>query len=142
MKIAIGGDHAGFIYKEQLKEHLISLNYEVFDFGPFNPESVDYPDFVHPVAESVKKKRSDFGVLICGSGQGVSITANKHNGVRAALAWNAEVTELSRQHNDANIICLPARFVSYETAQRLVSLFLQTKFAAGRHKRRVKKINC
>ena len=94
------------------------------------------------MAESVKKKFSDFGVLICGSGQGVSITANKHNGIRAALAWNAEVAELSRQHNDANIICLPARFVSYEIAQSLVSLFLQTKFAAGRHKRRVKKINC
>ena len=141
MKIAIGGDHAGFIYKEQLKKHFISLNYEVSDFGPYNPESVDYPDFVHPVAESVKKKCNDFGVLICGSGQGVSITANKHNGIRAALAWNAEVTELSRKHNDANIICLPARFVSYDIAQRLVSLFLQTKFLAGRHKRRVKKIN-
>ena len=142
MKIAIGGDHAGFIYKEQLKKYLASLSHEVADFGPLTPNSVDYPDIVHPVAESVKKNLADFGILICGSGQGVSITANKHEGIRAALAWNAEVAQLSRQHNDANIICLPARFVSYDIAQSLVLLFLQTKFASGRHKRRIKKINC
>ena len=142
MKIAIGGDHAGFIYKEQLKKYLILLDHEISDFGPFNPDSVDYPDFVHPVAESVKKNLCDFGVLICGSGQGVSITANKHEGIRAALAWNAEVTQLSRQHNDANIICLPARFIAYEIAETLVSLFLNSKFEAGRHQRRVNKINC
>ena len=141
MKIAIGGDHAGFIYKEQLKKYLTSLNHEVTDFGPLTPDSVDYPDFVHPVAESVKKNLADFGVLICGSGQGVSITANKHEGIRAALAWNAEVAQLSRQHNDANIICLPARFIAYEIAENLVSLFLETKFEAGRHQRRVNKIN-
>ncbi len=142
MKIAIGGDHAGFIYKEQLKKYLTSLNHEVTDFGPLTPDSVDYPDFVHPVAESVKKNLADFGVLICGSGQGVSITANKHEGIRAALSWNAEVAQLSRQHNDANIICLPARFIAYDIVENLVSLFLETKFEAGRHQRRVNKINC
>ena len=142
MKIAIGGDHAGFIYKEQLKKYLTSLNHEVTDFGPLTPDSVDYPDFVHPVAESVKKNLADFGVLICGSGQGVSITANKHEGIRAALSWNAEVAQLSRQHNDANIICLPARFIDYDIAENLVSLFLETKFEAGRHQRRVNKISC
>jgi len=142
MKIAIGGDHAGFIYKEQLKKYLTSLNHEVTDFGPLTPDSVDYPDFVHPVAESVKKNLADFGVLICGSGQGVSITANKHEGIRAALSWNAEVAQLSRQHNDANIICLPARFIAYDIAENLVSLFLETKFEAGRHQRRVNKISC
>lgn len=141
MKIAIGADHAGFIYKEQLKKSLASLGHEVADFGPLTPDSVDYPDFVHPVAESIKKNLFDFGILICGSGQGVSITANKHKGIRAALAWNAEVTQLSRQHNDANIICLPARFIAYEIAESLVSLFLETKFEAGRHQRRVNKIN-
>jgi len=142
MKIAIGADHAGFIYKEQLKKYLASLSHEVTDFGPLTPDSVDYPDFVHPVAESVKKNLADFGVLICGSGQGVSITANKHEGIRAALSWNAEVAQLSRQHNDANIICLPARFIAYDIAENLVSLFLETKFEAGRHQRRVNKINC
>jgi len=121
---------------------LTSLNHEVTDFGPLTPDSVDYPDFVHPVAESVKKNLADFGVLICGSGQGVSITANKHEGIRAALSWNAEVAQLSRQHNDANIICLPARFIAYDIAENLVSLFLETKFEAGRHQRRVNKINC
>jgi|TARA_B110000027_G_scaffold100787_1_gene106632 ribose 5-phosphate isomerase B len=142
MKIAIGGDHAGFIYKEQLKKYLTSLNHEVTDFGPLTPDTVDYPDFVHPLAESIKKNLSDFGILICGSGQGVSITANKHEGIRAALAWNAEVAQLSRQHNDANVICLPARFIAYDIAERLVLLFLETEFEAGRHLRRVNKINC
>ena len=142
MKIAIGGDHAGFIYKEQLKKYLISLDHEISDFGPFNSDSVDYPDFVHPVAESIKKNVCDFGVLICGSGQGVSITANKHEGNRAELVWNTEITQLSRQHNDANIICLPARFITYDIAENLVSLFLESKFEAGRHQRRINKINC
>ena len=142
MKIAIGADHAGFIYKKQLKKSLASLGHEVADFGPLTPDSVDYPDFVHPVAESVKKNLFDYGILICGSGQGVSITANKHKGIRAALAWNADVTQLSRQHNDANIICLPARFIAYEIAESLVFLFLETKFEAGRNQRRVNKIHC
>ena len=142
MKIAIGGDHASIEYKPKLVEFLKSKGYKVKDFGPNSDDSVDYPDFAHPVATSVHTSEYDFGVLICGSGQGVSMTANKHDGIRAALCWNAEVAALTRQHNNANVICLPARFISYEVAEKMVETFLSTEFEGGRHQRRVDKITC
>lgn len=142
MKIAIGGDHASIEYKPKLVAYLKSKGHKVKDFGPFSEDSVDYPDFAHPVATSVHTSEYDFGVLICGSGQGVSMTANKHDGIRAALCWNTEVATLTRQHNDANVICLPARFVTYEEAEAMVDAFLTTEFEGGRHQRRVDKIIC
>ena len=142
MNISIGGDHAGFDYKERLKSFLGQLGHQVKDFGPDSNDSVDYPDFVHPVASSVEKRESEIGILICGSGQGVSMTANKHQGVRAALVWQKEIAALARQHNDANIICLPARFIAYELAESLVTHFIETPFEGGRHQRRVDKISC
>lgn len=142
MKIAIGGDHAGFHYKKRLIEHLQNAGHEVDDFGPPTDGSVDYPDHVHPLAEAISSKQNEIGILICGSGNGVAMTANKHQGIRAALCWNSEISKLSRQHNDANIICLPARFVAYEYAEALVDHFLDTPFEGGRHQGRVDKINC
>ncbi len=140
--IAIGGDHAGYDYKEQLKTTLEELGYTVRDFGPDSDASVDYPDHVHPLATHVEKGESPFGVLICGSGQGVAITANKHQGIRAALCWNTDLAALARQHNNANVICLPARFVDVEAARAMVKTFLTTDFEGGRHQRRVSKISC
>ena len=140
MKIAIGSDHAGFEYKEIVKNFLASKNIEVIDFGGPSTESVDYPDFAHPVANSVGSQESNLGILICGSGNGVAITANKHKGIRAALCWTTELAELARQHNDANVLCLPARFVSIEAAQDMVNAFLNTSFEGGRHSNRVSKI--
>lgn len=142
MKIAIGGDHAGFQYKARFVDFLEQLGHEVQDFGPGSDESVDYPDHVHPLASSIAAEDNDFGILICGSGNGVAITANKHENVRAALCWNSELTKLSREHNDANILCLSARFIAYEYAEHLVDVFINTKFEGGRHLRRVDKINC
>lgn len=141
-KIAIGGDHAGYQYKEKLVKWLEEKGYEVQDFGPFSPESADYPDFVHPVASSIEKGENDFGILICGSGQGVCITANKHQAIRAALCWDTDLAELTRQHNNANVICLASRFTGYELAQSIVETFLTTEFEGGRHQRRVDKISC
>ena len=141
MKIAIGGDHAGFYYKQRLIKFLAGENHELVDFGPESDTSVDYPDHVHPLALSIASKENDLGVLICGSGNGVAITANKHKNVRAALCWNMELAALARQHNNANIICIPARFIAYELAETLVATFLNTGFEAGRHQRRVDKIN-
>ena len=141
LKIAIGGDHAGFDYKSDLYQLLIQ-DHIVKDFGPFTSDSVDYPDFVHPVAEAVEKGEYDFGVLICGSGNGVAITANKHAGIRAALCWNTPLAVLARQHNDANIICIPARFISYELSEEVTQSFLTTSFEGGRHATRVDKISC
>ena len=141
MKIAIGSDHAGFEYKEMLKEHL-SRNYEVKDFGAHSLDSVDYPDFAHPLASSVENGESTFGVLVCGSANGVAITANKHQGVRAAISWQNEIAALARQHNNANVICIPARFVSQELAKEMCDTFLTTEFEGGRHALRVNKINC
>jgi ribose 5-phosphate isomerase B len=141
-KIAIGADHAGFEYKELLKKWLEKNGYPVKDFGPFNTDSVDYPDFAHPVAAAVEKKEFSLGLLLCGSGNGVAITANKHQGVRAALCWNEEVAELARHHNHANIVCIPARFVSYELAEKILDRFLHASFEGGRHERRVEKISC
>ena len=140
LKIAIGADHAGFEYKEILKEFL--SNYEVVDFGTHSLDSVDYPDFAHPVANAVEKGEADFGVLVCGSAQGVAITANKHQGIRAAVSWLTEIAKLSRQHNNANVICIPARFVSANLAKEMVETFLATPFEGGRHANRVNKISC
>jgi ribose 5-phosphate isomerase B len=142
MKIAIGSDHAGFEYKQALKLSLQSKGLEVLDFGTHSTDSVDYPDFAHPVAHSVEKQESNFGILLCGSGNGVAITANKHAGIRAALCWSVELAQLARQHNDANVLCLPARFVSLEETQAMVEAFLNTAFEGGRHSNRVGKIPC
>ncbi|MEO9482726.1 MAG: ribose 5-phosphate isomerase B [Ekhidna sp.] len=142
MKIAIGGDHAGFQYKERLVKHLEGLGHEVQDFGPETSDSVDYPDHVHPLASSIASEDCDLGILICGSGNGVAMTANKHENVRAALCWNTELAALARQHNNANVLCLAARFLAYEYAEGLVDTFVETAFEGGRHERRVNKINC
>lgn len=140
IKIAIGADHAGFDYKELLKSFL--SDYDVRDFGTNSADSVDYPDFAHPVADSVESGESTFGILVCGSANGVAITANKHQGVRAAICWQTEIAELARLHNNANIICVPARFVSEETAKEMVTTFLNTAFEGGRHQTRVAKMSC
>ena len=142
LPIAIGADHAGFEYKNQIIEWLKKSNYEVVDLGTHSLESVDYPDFAHPVAESVEKNASAFGILLCGSANGVAITANKHQGIRAGLCWDKEVAKLVRLHNDANIICIPSRFVSLELAIDMINVFMQTNFEGGRHQNRVNKINC
>lgn len=142
MKIAIGNDHAGTDYKNTIVSHLESLGHEVSNFGTNTNDSVDYPDFVHPVAEAVSNKSVDYGILICGSGNGVSMTANKHQKVRAALCWTKEITELARQHNDANILSIPARFTSQPQAVGMVDVFLNTAFEGGRHQNRVNKISC
>lgn len=142
LPVVIGADHAGFAYKEILKAALEAQGWQVIDKGTYSTDSVDYPDFAHPVASAVDAGTAAFGVLICGSGEGVCITANKHQGVRAALVWNNEVAQLSRQHNNANIICLPARFVSEEQAKEMLRLFIDTNFEGGRHENRVAKISC
>ncbi len=140
LKIAIGADHAGFAYKEMIKLHLADC--EVKDFGTFSTDSVDYPDFAHPVAEAVESKAFDFGILICGSANGVAITANKHQGIRAAICWENDLAELARKHNNANIICIPERFVSTHVTLEMVDTFLNTAFDGGRHTNRVGKISC
>jgi ribose 5-phosphate isomerase B len=141
-KIAIGGDHAGFEYKGKLIEKLTSLGYEVKDFGPFSSDSVDYPDYVHPLSSAIEKGDFELGIVICGSGNGVAITANKHQGIRAALCWNEDLAALARQHNNANVLAIPARFISYELAEKLSQIFLTTDFEGGRHQNRVGKIAC
>ena len=138
-KIAIACDHAGFDYKELIKKHL-EETYDVQDFGTYSKDSVDYPDFVHPAATSVEKGENELGILICGSGQGVSITANKHQDIRCALCWLPELAELARQHNNANMISIPARFITSELAIEIVDQFLTTDFEGGRHQNRVDKI--
>lgn len=138
-KIAIAADHAGFEYKEILKNHL-ETQYQVQDFGTYSTDSVDYPDFVHPAATSVENGENELGILICGSGEGVSITANKHQKIRCALCWMPEIAALARQHNDANMIALPARFIAKELAIDIVEKFLNTNFEGGRHQNRVDKI--
>lgn len=139
-RIAIGCDHAGFEYKNYLKEHLQAEDFLVHDYGTNSPDSVDYPDYVHPLSLAVEKKVEDIGILICGSANGVAITANKHQGIRAAIVWKEEIASLARLHNDANVICLPARFISREQALAFVKIFLQTEFEGGRHSTRVNKI--
>ena len=141
-KIAIGGDHAGFEYKAELIKYFTAKGYEVKDFGPYTNQSCDYPDFAHPLATEVEKGTFEFGILICGSANGVAMTANKHQGIRAALVWKKEVAELARQHNNANIICLPARFISLDEAKQFADAFLNTAFEGGRHQGRVDKIAC
>jgi len=138
-KIALAADHAGYEMKEYLKEQL-KEQYEIQDFGTFSTESVDYPDFVHPAAVSVENGDNELGILVCGSGQGVSITANKHQHIRCALSWMPEIAELARQHNNANMVALPARFIAKELALDIVNKFLTTDFEGGRHERRVGKI--
>lgn len=140
-KIAIAADHAGFEYKELIKNYLAD-RYEIKDFGTFSADSVDYPDFVHPAASSVESGETEFGILICGSGQGVQITANKHQQIRCALCWMPELASLSRQHNNANMLALPARFIAKELAFEIVDKFLTTDFEGGRHQNRVSKIAC
>ena len=139
-KIAIACDHAGFEYKEIIKIHLEG-KFEVEDFGTFSPDSVDYPDFVHPAADSIEQGRNELGILICGSGEGVAITANKHQKIRCALCWMPELATLARQHNDANMIALPARFIASQLATDIVDTFLNTPFEGGRHQNRVEKIS-
>jgi len=142
MNIAIGGDHAGFKYKENLKTWLENKGYTFKDFGTYSSESADYPDFAHPVANAVENAEFDLGILVCGSANGVAITANKHQGIRAAICWNEELASLARQHNDANIVCIPERFISPDLAEKIVDRFLHTEFEGGRHARRVGKISC
>lgn len=141
-KIAIGADHAGFELKEKLKAWLLQNSFEIHDFGAHSAESADYPDFAHPVADAVEKKQYDLGLLVCGSANGVAITANKHQGIRAAICWNEELATLARQHNDANILCLGARFTEPLLAQKILDRFLTASFEGGRHERRVKKMAC
>ncbi len=142
MKIAIGGDHAGFEYKQMLIPMLEAAGHEVKDFGPFNADSVDYPDFVHPLAYALQSKEYELGILICGSANGVAITANKHQDIRAAICWDVPLAALARQHNDANVLCIPARFTTPEQAQEITTTFINTAFEGGRHATRVNKINC
>lgn len=139
--IAIGSDHAGFEMKEFVISFIEGKDLFFKDFGPLSDNAVDYPDFAHPVAEAVASGHCTFGILLCGSGNGVAITANKHQGIRAALCWDDEIAALARKHNNANILCIPARFVSESTAEEMVDVFLSTAFEAGRHLNRVNKIS-
>jgi ribose 5-phosphate isomerase B len=140
--VAIGADHAGFQYKERIAEFLKSKGIAYKDYGTYNADSADYPDFAHPVSSAVENEEAACGILICGSGNGVAITANKHHGIRAALCWLPELARLARQHNNANIICLPQRFASAEDSLQMTDIFLHTEFEGGRHERRVNKIAC
>lgn len=142
MKFALGGDHAGYEYKKEIANLLEQEGCKVHDFGPFSTESCDYPDFVHPVANAVENGDADFGIIICGSGNGVAMTVNKHQGIRCALAWDVEIAELARSHNNANIVSIPARYVTLEKAKEIVSAFRKTSFEGGRHQNRVSKIPC
>lgn len=140
--IAIGCDHAGFEYKTALLSWLSGKGFQVKDFGTFSTDSVDYPDFAHPVASAVEKGEASFGILLCGTANGVAMTANKHPNIRAALCWQNDVAQITRQHNNANIICIPARFVALPLAQQMIDLFMTTPFEGGRHANRVGKIAC
>lgn len=140
MTLSIGNDHAGTDYKFAILKHLEAKGYTVNNYGTNAMDSVDYPDFVHPVATDVENGKATFGILICGSANGVAMTANKHQKVRAAICWTKEITELTRQHNNANIICIPARYTALQQAIAMVDIFLETKFEGGRHQDRVDKI--
>ncbi|MBC6999160.1 MULTISPECIES: RpiB/LacA/LacB family sugar-phosphate isomerase [Bacteroidota] len=142
MKISIGNDHAGTEYKLAIVGMLKAMDIDVQNYGTDGTDSVDYPDFVHPVADDVENGKVDFGIIVCGSGNGASMTANKHQKVRCALCWNKEIVELGREHNDANILSLPARYISLPQALDMVKTFLNTEFAGGRHERRIEKIPC
>lgn len=140
MKIGMASDHAGYLLKNKLISFLKNQNYKIHDFGCFTEESVDYPDFAHPLANAVESKTCEFGISICGSGNGINMTANKHQKIRAALCWSVEIAVLARLHNDANICSLPARFISEELAVEILKAFLSTKFEGGRHQKRIDKI--
>ncbi len=140
--IAIGSDHAGYDYKEDLISFLEGKGLPFKDFGTHSKDSVDYPDFAHPVAKAVEDGEAAFGILICGSANGVAITANKHQGVRAAISWGEELAQLAREHNNANVLCIPARFVREGDAEKMLDIFINTPFEGGRHENRVNKISC
>ncbi len=140
--IAIGSDHAGYEYKEEIISFVEGKGLPYKDFGTHSKESADYPDYAHPVANAVEKGEAAFGILVCGSGNGVAITANKHQGVRAAICWGEELAKLAREHNNANILCVPSRFVREDDAENMVAMFISTPFEGGRHERRVEKIAC
>ncbi len=140
ISIGIACDHAGYDFKEKLKNELEKEGYKIKDYGTYSNESTDYPDYAHPLANAIEKGKHKFGITLCGSGNGINMTSNKHQGVRAALCWNVEISELARLHNDANICSLPARFIDYNLAKDIVSKFLSTKFEGGRHKKRIEKI--
>lgn len=140
MKISIGNDHAGTDYKFAILKHLEAKGFTVTNYGTDASDSVDYPDFVHPVAQDVESNKADFGIIICGSGNGANMTANKHQGVRSALCWNKEIVALARQHNNANVLSIPARFTALPQAIEMVDTFLDTAFEGGRHKNRIDKI--
>lgn len=142
MRIAIGNDHAGTAYKNTIVSYLEKEGHEVHNFGTDTFESVDYPDFVHPIAAAVENNTADMGIIICGSGNGANMTANKHQHVRSALCWTKEITALAREHNDANVLSIPARFTSENQALDMVKTFLTTAFEGGRHQKRVEKISC
>jgi len=141
-KIAIGSDHAGFQLKTQVIEYLNKMGIESKDFGTYSEDRADYPDFAHLVARAIENKDMDFGILICGSANGISMSANKHQGIRSAVCWNEGIALLARQHNDANILALPARFISQDEAMKCTKVFLNTDFERGRHQNRVEKISC
>lgn len=140
--VAIGADHAGYEFKTMITEILQNKGLEVNDHGTYSNDSVDYPDFAHPVADAVETGEAGCGILICGSGNGVAITANKHKNIRAALCWQPDLAKLAREHNNANILCVPARFVSLSVAEEMINTFIDTKFEGGRHEKRVEKISC
>lgn len=139
-KVVIGGDHAGFELKGSVINHLNNKGFEVKDKGCFSKDSIDYPDFGHPVAVEVENNQNTLGIIICGSGNGINMTANKHQGIRSALCWEKEIAKLAREHNDANILALPARFINEKEAIEIVDVFFETQFEGGRHSRRVEKI--
>ena len=140
MKFALGGDHAGYEYKKEIANLLEKQGFEVHDFGPFSSESCDYPDYVHPVAKAIEGNVCDLGIIICGSGNGVAMTVNKHQGIRCAIAWEVELAQLARSHNNANVISIPARYVTLDTAKEIVTTFVSSNFEGGRHQNRVSKI--
>ena len=140
MKIGIACDHAGFEYKEKLKEFLYSKGKEIKDFGCYSLESVDYPDFAHQLAQSIEKKENDLGIQFCGTGNGINMSANKHQEIRAALCWNTHIAEQARLHNNANVLTMPARHLEWQEVKKIVDIFLNTDFEGGRHERRVNKI--
>ena len=140
MKIGLACDHAGFEYKEQLKKYLYSKGKEIKDFGCYSLESVDYPDFAHQLAESIEKGENELGIQFCGTGNGINMSANKHQGIRAALCWNTHIAEQARLHNNANVLTMPARVLKWEEVKKIVDIFLKTDFEGGRHEKRVEKI--
>lgn len=140
--IAIGCDHAGFVYKSAVKQYLVKRGFQVLDMGTDSPDSVDYPDFVHPVAQALSNGAAQIGIVMCGSANGVAMTANKHPHIRAAVCWNSTIAALSRQHNNANVLALPCRFISENEALEILKAFLDTPFEGGRHQKRIDKIPC